>query len=436
MVEAQEKARSEEAVSHPDHPGSAPSQDAALAGFVPDGVLPGFFPDTFGRLAPDCKLVVIYGFTPDVVAQHQHLVEPVTNVAVDGPPWLARIGRQSNPKPRSGLFVFGYGGRLDSEESLHPLPDALGPFFLGNAIEMLGEVDQTKSGPGRFIDHGPAIVFDHNFMSIQLVFDKSQQLLMIENGRFGHVVVLPAVEHRDKGCVGGGYRWVMDRSGVEAAFDLVEQRLTGSGKVDLSGTGFWKAVAAVKGRPEWIDEYAERIGRIEREVFQRWALVKVPVAVGTTVMVLATALGFFLIGRAYSETGLAQAFLLGAGTGTLMVSTHGLTHLVVGTLQGMRFTHWFVGTASRPQPGVKLDYASYIRIPASKRAWMHASGAITTKLIPLVGLGAGWAMDAESWALALLALVAVGQVVIDVVWSTKKSDWKKFRREMAYASPR
>jgi hypothetical protein len=228
----------------------------------------------------------------------------------------------------------------------------------------------------------------------------------------------------------------MDRSGVEAAFDLVEKRLTGSGKVDLSGTGFWKAVAAVKGRPEWIDEYAERIGRIEREVFQRWALVKVPVAVGTTVMVLATALGLFLIGRAYSETGLAQAFLLGAGTGTLMVSTHGLTHLVVGTLQGMRFTHWFVGTASRPQPGVKLDYASYIRIPASKRAWMHASGAITTKLIPLVGLGAGWAMDAQSWALALLALVAVGQVVIDVVWSTKKSDWKKFRREMAYASPR
>lgn len=229
---------------------------------------------------------------------------------------------------------------------------------------------------------------------------------------------------------------MVDRSEVEAALDSVEKRLGGSGKVDLSGTGFWRAVAAVKGRPEWIAEYAERIGIIEREVFQRWVLVKVPVAIGTTVMVLATAFGLFLISRAYSETGLAQAFLLGAGTIILLVSTHGLTHLVVGTWQGMRFTHWFIGTISRPQPGVKVDYATYLRVPASRRGWMHASGAITTKLIPLVGLGAGWAMDAESWVLALLAVLAVGQVVTDVVWSTKKSDWKKFRREMAYASPR
>jgi hypothetical protein len=108
----------------------------------------------------------------------------------------------------------------------------------------------------------------------------------------------------------------------------------------------------------------------------------------------------------------------------------------VGTLQGMRFSHWFIGTSNRPQPGVKVDYATYLRVPASRRAWMHASGAITTKLIPLVGLGAGWAMDAELWALVLLAVLGIGQVITDLVWSTKKSDWKKFRREMAYAFPR
>ena len=79
-------------------------------------------------------------------------------------------------------------------------------------------------------------------------------------------------------------------------------------------------------------------------------------------------------------------FLLGFGI--ILVTTHGLTHLAVGTLMGMRFTHWFVGKLTQPQPGVKLDYATYLRAPATSRAWMHASGAIVTKLMPFVFLGA------------------------------------------------
>lgn len=229
-----------------------------------------------------------------------------------------------------------------------------------------------------------------------------------------------------------GYRCVVDRSEVEETLARCEDPSSGG----PPGQGFWKAVAAVKRHPEWVGEYAERIGRIERESFLRWALVKVPVAVGTTVMLLATALGLFSIGVAYTASGFGQVFLLGAGTVILLVSTHGLAHLLVGRLQGMRFTHWFVGTISRPQPGVKVDYATYLQVPASRRAWMHASGAITTKLVPLVALGAGWAMGAETWVLGLLGALTLGQIITDVVWSTKKSDWRKFRREMGYASPR
>src|SRR5690606_13724732 len=107
-------------------------------------------------------------------------------------------------------------------------------------------------------------------------------------------------------------------------------------------------------------------------------------------------------------------------------------HVVVGRLAGMRFTHWFVASAGRPQPGVKVAYASYLRSSPKKRAFMHAAGAIATKLLPIALIPAAVANDLPNWVTWVLVGVAVIQVVTDVAWSTKASDWKKFRREMSY----
>jgi hypothetical protein len=102
---------------------------------------------------------------------------------------------------------------------------------------------------------------------------------------------------------------------------------------------------------------------------------------------------------------------------------------------GMRFTHWFIGKLTQPQPGVKLDYATYLRAPATSRAWMHASGAIVTKLMPFVFLGAAIAAGVPTWVVWSLVVIGLVVIGIDIVWSTKKSDWKKFKREMEYVSP-
>jgi hypothetical protein len=64
---------------------------------------------------------------------------------------------------------------------------------------------------------------------------------------------------------------------------------------------------------------------------------------------------------------------------------------------------------------------------------MHAAGAITTKLTPFLILPYALAIDADIWVVGLLLAVGVGQVVSDIVYSTKKSDWKKFRREVRLA---
>jgi uncharacterized membrane protein YraQ (UPF0718 family) len=64
---------------------------------------------------------------------------------------------------------------------------------------------------------------------------------------------------------------------------------------------------------------------------------------------------------------------------------------------------------------------------------MHASGALTTKIIPFLLIGAAVAAGLSSWVPWLLAGLGVAMVLTDVLWSTEESDWKRFKREMRFA---
>lgn len=202
----------------------------------------------------------------------------------------------------------------------------------------------------------------------------------------------------------------------------------------LSGTGFWKLVNDIK-KDDSLDRYIDDVAEIDQMAFNNWALFSVPLWLGTLLMVLGTGAGLALVGLAYPTEGNWSGIWLMVGAGVLLVTTHGLGHLVVGALVGIRFTAWFIPKLSQPQPGVKTDYSTYLRAPAASRAWMHAAGAIVTKLLPFLLIGAAWAADVPAWA--VWALLAIGIVVVatDIVWSTKASDWKKFQREMAFAHP-
>jgi hypothetical protein len=223
----------------------------------------------------------------------------------------------------------------------------------------------------------------------------------------------------------------MDTSGIEAALEAAEASVAGGGGV--GGTGFWPAVNAVKRDPALVETHADRIARIDRAAFERWALLTVPVAIGTAIMVVGTLVGLGLVWLAYEADRPWNGLLLLVGTGATMTTTHGLAHLAAGWSSGMRFTHWFIGTIGRPQPGVKVDYATYLRTPARRRAWMHAAGAVMTKLVPFFALPPALVMDAPGWTVAILVVVGIGTIVTDVLWSTKSSDWKKFRREMGFS---
>ena len=121
------------------------------------------------------------------------------------------------------------------------------------------------------------------------------------------------------------------------------------------------------------------------------------------------------------------------GFGALVVTTHSLSHWVVGRALGMRFTHYFVGGPPPPRPGLKIDYASYLRAEPAARAVMHASGAVVTKLVPFALVPVARAGGQPRWVVWTLLAAGAGQIVTDAVFSTRSSDWMKVRRELRAA---
>lgn len=219
---------------------------------------------------------------------------------------------------------------------------------------------------------------------------------------------------------------------IEAALHRAEQAV-GQGK-GLAGTGFWPAVGAMRRKPGLAARFGKRASAIDRRAFEQSVRLKVPAWIGTTLLTAGTAFGIAMVVLAKMMDGRGRAVLsiaaLFVGFGALELSTHALTHWLVGRFFGMEFTHYFIGGPPPPRPGVKIEYASYLNCSPAKRAVMHASGAVVTKLIPFALLPVVFAGHWPLWVVAVFVLVGIGQIVTDILFSTKTSDWKRAAREM------
>lgn len=220
---------------------------------------------------------------------------------------------------------------------------------------------------------------------------------------------------------------------VVLALERAESALARGGT--LKGTGFWAAVAKLRRDPDLARKHAERVGRIDTSAFEKGVRLRVPAAWGTLILSAGTVGGMALVaGAAAVRHDLIASVVFLAGVLVLLITTHSLVHWAVGRLVGMRFTHYFLGGPPPPRPGVKVDYATYLRVPPRTRALMHASGALVTKAIPFLMMPAGMAAGVRPWAIYALAGVGLLQIVTDAVFSTKTSDWKKVRRELSAAA--
>ena len=222
--------------------------------------------------------------------------------------------------------------------------------------------------------------------------------------------------------------------GLGAELDRIETAVDG-GDTDLRRLGFWRVVGLIKRDDELIDRYAEQVGRIDATAFDARFPRRVPIWLGNALLAASIAVGVLAAWAAVlfaidteARTTVGVALLVAALA--WMVGLHSSTHYVVGRLVGIRFRRYFFVIPPPPLPGLKTDYATYLRATPTGRAWMHASGAIATKLAPFLALALAPATGAPGWTVVVLLALGVFQIVTDVVFSTKASDWKKVRREL------
>ena len=247
--------------------------------------------------------------------------------------------------------------------------------------------------------------------------------VILWSGR-GETVEVRATEQVDLGPA-------LDR--IEAAVDAAGS----SGTADLKALGFWPLVSRVKLDRALIVAHADQIGRIDTKAFRAAVKMRVPVWVGNALLTTGVVVGAVAVGAAFAwQTPLWKGLALIAAGLIWTVGVHSPTHWLVGTMVGIRWTDYFLGGPPPPRPGLKSDYATYLRADPDSRAWMHASGALATKVAPFVALAFWPGSGAPWWAAAVLAGVGVLQIVTDLTLSTKSSDWKKFNREKAIARRR
>lgn len=220
----------------------------------------------------------------------------------------------------------------------------------------------------------------------------------------------------------------------QEAFARIE-RAVAAGQTDLSELGFWKLVAQIKLDPVLAGDWADQVGRIDRAAFEARVHPRLPVWFGNLVLGVGTGVGVAAIVVAVEASNRAIAGLaLIVGAGVLSVCVHDLAHWVVGRLVGMRFLASFLSTRPLPpRPGMKIDYATYLRTPAEARAWMHASGALATKVAPFVALAFWPSSNAPVWAAWVVLGLGVLQIATDVLFSRRSSDWKRVIRERRLA---
>jgi hypothetical protein len=224
----------------------------------------------------------------------------------------------------------------------------------------------------------------------------------------------------------------VDRAKIGRILDAAEAAVA-EGRT-VKGTGFWQAVGAARVDPAISAELGDRIAAIDTKSFEQGVSLRVPAGLGTALLAGGAGAGVVALMVASGiQSRLLRTLLFLGAFGLLELTTHSLAHWLVGRAMGMRFTHYFLGGPPPPRPGAKVDYSTYLKVPPSRRALMHASGAVVTKVIPFALIPVAARLDLPKWAVYLLVTIGLLQVVTDVLFSTKTSDWKKVKRELQAA---
>jgi hypothetical protein len=226
-----------------------------------------------------------------------------------------------------------------------------------------------------------------------------------------------------------------DQAALEAVGKDLDriQAAVAAGNTDLGSLGFWGVVARIKRDPAAVVRFADQVGHVDTAAFRARVRTRVRPWMGIAAMLIAAAAGVAAVVLASRWTGVRSGVARVVAGGAWSLGFHLPAHAFFGWLAGIRFTDAYLGSPPPPRPGIKTDYATYLRAEPSMRVWFHASGAVATKLAPFLALALWPVTNAPAWAAWALLGMGLLEITTDVLFSRRSGDWKKVARERRVA---
>lgn len=196
-------------------------------------------------------------------------------------------------------------------------------------------------------------------------------------------------------------------------------------ETSYNGRAFWRIINQVKRDKINDDELLGLIADISQKRFGEKVSFTLSVPLGNLLELAVTIAAVILAFQINSDWMLYISALV------LMTTLHPLSHYLIGTLLGIRFTHYYLDGPARFEPTLKIDYFSYLKASARARALMHASGVVGTVAAPLIA--AGIALDkGASTAATYLFILFLALIIFELLTSTKIGDLMRAKREYGH----
>ncbi len=204
--------------------------------------------------------------------------------------------------------------------------------------------------------------------------------------------------------------------------DELKYRLKQAGQ---SGKDFWAIVNQVKKDRINDDALLEQIENISQRRFGEKVHFTLSVPAGNLLEIVLTLSAVVLALQVSSDWMLYISALI------LMTTLHPLSHYIIGSLLGIRFTHYYLNGPARIEPTLKIDYFSYLKASGKRRALMHVSGVVGTVAAPLIVALIALNNGANAIATNLFIFFWI-LIVFELLTSTKIGDLMRARREYGY----
>jgi hypothetical protein len=197
----------------------------------------------------------------------------------------------------------------------------------------------------------------------------------------------------------------MKEGEVQKTLDEIEGEFDKGNYGAARNLGFWRVVKAAKEDPALSDRFADRIGAIDKRLFESKSWVKLDYNAGTLIELLGALSGVVILYLALTSRDIYATILYLASAIVLMTALHPISHSIAARLFGIRFHFYFLNGPLLIEPTLKVDYATYVKTPAKRRAIFHLAGAINSTLVTLLVLLVA-VLDKDSSDLTKLLLAA------------------------------